>query len=85
MKGITRIEDGPAHYTHKVDAGAIEFPLVQVVACTPESLNQFKAKLLVFWSKFLHLTYNRGFRARLLKYLGIMPGPLMQLWIKTRL
>lgn len=84
-RGAHRIEDGPSHYLHKLKAGGKEFPLVQVLARRPGIVCSLKARLLIAWSNLWHYGYYRGWRARLLPRLGLMPGPLWRPWIRTRL
>jgi CelD/BcsL family acetyltransferase involved in cellulose biosynthesis len=84
-RGIRRIESGPGHYSHKLRAGGHEFPLVQLLARRSGAVCSLKARLLVAWSNLWHYGYYRGWRARLLPRLGLMPGPLWRPWIRTRL
>jgi CelD/BcsL family acetyltransferase involved in cellulose biosynthesis len=85
LREVFRLEDGPAHYPNKIEAGGTEFPLMQLVACRRDIVSTVKAFALVAWSKLWHYGYYRGWRARLLPALGIRPGPLLGLWIRTRL
>lgn len=84
-QGIRHGESGPGHYAYKLQAGGVEFPLMHLVACRSGWLSRVKARALMAWSKLWQYGYYRGWRARILPRLGLMPGPLWRVWIESRL
>jgi CelD/BcsL family acetyltransferase involved in cellulose biosynthesis len=83
-EGIRTVEDGPGHYEYKLQHGAEEHPLRSILVVRSSPYARAAMRVAIAVSDGIHFAYYRGWRRRGLGLLGLRPGSLWRIWIRTR-
>ena len=85
VEGLQKIEAGIGHYDYKLQWGAEEFKLRNLLVSSATPLARARIKLLIWSADLLHLLYYRIWFLRIAPKLPLKRRPLWRRWIRTRI